>query len=219
MATGHDCFAEHGQVVAAQVQEPFMASWAGQLVLGCLAQKLGWPGAAALWPVALWPAPWPLPWRSWQSLAKILAPLSWQSCHETMTPPLSVGWVDEEVAWGQLGLVQVASLDQQALDLLPLGVDRKLLGHHLGNGLLHWLIHGHGGCGNTSCWWASGKLWTQQGLQIQKHNFHNNWLWNVLMRITLACTMGQKQSTLCCIGFAYIALCAAMSIKCIKKII
>ena len=82
--------------------------------------------------------------------------------------------MDEEVAGGQLGLVQVASLDQQALDLLPLGVDGKLWGHHLGNGLLHWLIHGHGGCGNTSCWWASGKLWTQQGLQIQKHNFHGN---------------------------------------------
>ena len=39
-ATGHDCFAEHGQVAAAQGQEPFLASWTGQLVLGCLAEHL-----------------------------------------------------------------------------------------------------------------------------------------------------------------------------------
>ena len=53
-ATSHDCFAEHGQVAASQIEEDFMASWAGQLVLGCLAQD----AAAALWPLGLWPAPW-----------------------------------------------------------------------------------------------------------------------------------------------------------------
>ena len=77
-ATGHDCFAEHGQVAAAQGEEPLMG-------FGMPGTGLGWTGAAALWPVGLSPAPWRLPGRSCQSLQD----------HGTLVhgPPLLGGWM------------------------------------------------------------------------------------------------------------------------------